>query len=157
MVAQTQQFGDFSGYNGNGSNGNPPNGDSDSGSGSSSGFDIAPGPISGGNPGSRPGHLGSGFDFAEATRLRAMHGIMAAIAMVALFPSGAILVRLVPGRAGLWLHSLLQMLSLGMLVSAVAVGIHLVQMMRGETGIDLVRACPLILPSSPRFGRGCVC
>jgi hypothetical protein len=94
--------------------------------------------LNGGNPGSRPGNFGNGFDLAEATRMRAIHGIMGAIAVVALFPSGAIIMRLVPGRCGLWLHSLVQMLALGTLVSAVALGIRLVQQMRGETGVDLV-------------------
>ncbi|KAH6617152.1 hypothetical protein F5144DRAFT_585612 [Chaetomium tenue] len=98
--------------------------------------EYASGPVVGGSPGPRPNH--PGYDRARATQIRAIHGILAVIAMAALFPSGAILVRLIPGRGGFWIHSLMQMLSLAVLASAVAVGIYLVQLMRGQTGVDLM-------------------
>lgn len=61
--------------------------------------------------------------------------------MVVLFPSGAMLMRLFPGKVGLWLHSIMQVIALGVLIAAVALGIRLVEQMR-EFGIDLVSLPP---------------
>lgn len=131
----------------------PPKCSSDGSSFSSYGFNSSAeyesGPVVGGSPGPRPNH--PGYDRAQATQLRAIHGILAATAVAALFPSGAILVRLIPGRAGFWVHSLMQMLSLTVLASAVAMGVYLIQLMRGQTGVDLVSACPLVVPPPCSF------
>ncbi|KAK4145604.1 uncharacterized protein C8A04DRAFT_26602 [Dichotomopilus funicola] len=114
-TALAQQSGGYYSGNGNPSNGQGPGGNSRSGFG---GF-------------------GGNFDFDEATRIRAIHGILGAVAMAVLFPSGSMLMRLFPGKAGLWLHSIMQIIALGILVAAVALGIRLVQQMR-EFGIDLI-------------------
>lgn len=81
------------------------------------------------------------FDPDEASRVRFIHGILAAIAMVAFFPSGAMLVRLLPGRAGVWAHALTQAAGLALLVAAVGLGVQLMAEVR-EIGIDLVSAEP---------------
>jgi hypothetical protein len=77
-----------------------------------------------------------------AARTRAVHGILAAVAMVALFPSGAILMRILPGRAALWMHALVQVAALAVFLGAVGMGLLLVQEVREYIGVDLVRNCP---------------
>ncbi|KAL2175073.1 uncharacterized protein P884DRAFT_207376, partial [Thermothelomyces heterothallicus CBS 202.75] len=66
------------------------------------------------------------------------HGILGAAAMVALFPSGAILLRILPSRIGLWVHALMQVLAVCVLVAAVGLGIHLVQDLQNGTGMNLM-------------------
>ncbi|SPQ26745.1 956d8e0d-6cc6-48b4-a4b8-530511292064 [Thermothielavioides terrestris] len=108
-----------------------PGSDPGSGSGSgtgSSGF--------GPNFGNFPG--GFNFDVAEATRTRAIHGILGAIAMVALFPSGSILMRILHGRLALWMHALTQLMGLAILLACVGLGIHLVQEVQA-IGLDLFK------------------
>jgi len=69
--------------------------------------------------------------------VRATHGILGAIAMVVLFPSGAILMRVLPGRLAVWMHGVMQIISLAVLIAAVGMGIHLVVEMK-EIGMNLV-------------------
>ena len=107
---------------------------SSSGSGSGSGFGSGSDPDSG--PGFS-GFAGPGFDFDEAARVRVIHGVLGAIAMVVLFPTGAILVRVFPGRLALWAHAVMQVLALCVFVGAVGLGIHLVQEVR-DLGLNLV-------------------
>ncbi|KAL2187149.1 hypothetical protein L209DRAFT_685156, partial [Thermothelomyces heterothallicus CBS 203.75] len=80
------------------------------------------------------------------------HGILGAAAMVALFPSGAILLRILPSRIGLWVHALMQVLAVCVLVAAVGLGIHLVRDM-SDSDINshfiiglVVMACLILQP-----------
>ncbi|KAL2162304.1 hypothetical protein VTH06DRAFT_7217 [Thermothelomyces fergusii] len=119
-AAQAQQFWGFS----NGGSGSSPSSDDGSGSGSTSGSGSGSGSAPASGPGagdfvSGVGGLGATFDPERATRIRAIHGILAAAAMVALFPSGAIL-------------------AVCVLIAAVGLGIHLVQDVRNGTGMDLM-------------------
>ncbi|KAL2256513.1 hypothetical protein VTK26DRAFT_1558 [Humicola hyalothermophila] len=114
-------YGPYGSGIGGGSSG--PNSDSSSSS-SSSGPNFSGFQGSGGNGGGPP------FDIDEATRVRAVHGMLAAAAMVALFPGGAVLMRVLPGRLALWAHALAQMVALCVLVAGVAMGIRLVRIVR---------------------------
>ncbi len=71
--------------------------------------------------------------------MRIIHGVLGAIAMVVLFPGGAILVRVLPGRLALWAHAVVQVMALCVFVGAVGLGIHLVQEVR-DLGLNLVSA-----------------
>ncbi|GAB1316121.1 hypothetical protein MFIFM68171_06331 [Madurella fahalii] len=68
-----------------------------------------------------------GFDISSAERVRAIHGILGALAMVVLFPGGSILVRVVPGRLALWAHALAQLVSICVFIAAVVLGVRLVR------------------------------
>jgi hypothetical protein len=70
------------------------------------------------------------FDVDKATNYRTVHGILAAMAFVILFPVGAMTMRLVPGRAALWLHAITQVVSYIIFIAAVGLGIWLVQEVR---------------------------
>ena len=59
---------------------------------------------------------------------RRIHGILAATAMVVLFPVGSVIVRVVPGRWAVWVHAGFQMLAWAVYVAAVGVGIYLVNL-----------------------------
>lgn len=79
-----------------------------------------------------------------ALNYRRVHGIMAAVAMVVLFPIGAILVRVLPAgrpRLAVWVHSGFQTLALCVLVGAAGVGVKLARMMVTPGG-DLVSLGP---------------
>lgn len=67
---------------------------------------------------------------------RAIHGVLAAIAMVVLFPWGSILVRVVPGRWAMKVHATMQMVALGVYFLGAALGIWLVQAVQipGQSG-----------------------
>ncbi|KAK8089030.1 hypothetical protein PG997_003991 [Apiospora hydei] len=62
--------------------------------------------------------------------IRQIHGILAAIAFVGLFPIGAILMRVVPGRFTWIIHGVFQILAYGLYVAAAALGIRLVRLVR---------------------------
>lgn len=119
-MAQAQQYG---GYGGSGypySGGSGSGSSSGSGSGLGSGFGTFQG--------------GAGFDVNQASRVRAIHGILGAVAMVILFPIGSILVRVLPGRFALWGHALAQLVSTCVFIAAVGLGIHLVREVRIPVG-----------------------
>lgn len=118
-IAQAQQYGGY--YS-------PANG----GSGSGSDFGR-------GGPDGFRGALG--FDIDEASRVRAIHGTLAAVAMVALFPVGSVLVRLMPGRLALWTHAVTQLVATAVYVAAAGLGLHLVRMVQGTFG-DMVSGFP---------------
>jgi hypothetical protein len=61
--------------------------------------------------------------------------------MVVIFPTGAMLMRILPGRVALWSHGVMQILALGMLAGAVGLGLKLVEDLRGGVGVYLVRIC----------------
>ncbi|GAB1319253.1 Cytochrome b561 domain-containing protein [Madurella fahalii] len=99
------------------------------GSGSSYGGTGADG---GGNRfgGSSGFRTGAGFDVDSARNYRRIHGILAALAMVLLFPIGSILLRVLPGRIGFWAHAIFQALAFCVYVAAAALGIYLVRMVQ---------------------------
>ncbi|KAK3936582.1 hypothetical protein QBC46DRAFT_26102 [Diplogelasinospora grovesii] len=67
-----------------------------------------------------------GFDVDAAMRTRTIHGILAALAMVVLFPSGSILMRILPGRLALWGHALTQVIAFCVYIAAAGLGFYLV-------------------------------
>ncbi|KXX77776.1 hypothetical protein MMYC01_204086 [Madurella mycetomatis] len=81
----------------------------------------------GGAPGSNNSQGGADFEVSSAERVRAIHGILGALAMVVLFPGGSLLIRVLPGRLALWAHALAQLVSICVFIAAVALGIHLVR------------------------------
>ncbi|KAK4099462.1 hypothetical protein N658DRAFT_487668 [Parathielavia hyrcaniae] len=103
-------------------------------SGSGSGSASGSGPTSG-------SFAGGGFwgGMETATRTRAAHGILAAVAMVALFPTGAVFMRILPGRVALWTHAITQIVGLAVFVGAVGLGLQLVSQVRENIGLDLLR------------------
>ncbi|KAK4126952.1 hypothetical protein N657DRAFT_630874 [Parathielavia appendiculata] len=80
----------------------------------------------------------AGGGMETAARMRAAHGIMAAVAMVALFPTGAIFMRIFSGRLALWMHALTQVAGLGVFAGAVGLGLQLVSEVRENIGRDLL-------------------
>ena len=74
--------------------------------------------------------LGPGFDVQRATQLRMIHGILASVAFVGLFPIGAVLVRVVPGPLAWVVHALTQTLAYVMFVAAAVLGLYLVSMVK---------------------------
>ncbi|KAH8903658.1 hypothetical protein BR93DRAFT_947285 [Coniochaeta sp. PMI_546] len=93
---------------------------SGSGSGNNGGFGFPDGGFRG----------GVNFDVNTATRYRTIHGILAAMAFVILFPVGAMAMRLIPGRSALWLHGITQVVAYISFIVAVGLGIWLVQEVR---------------------------
>ncbi len=69
--------------------------------------------------------------------MRAIHGILGTLAVVVLFPTGGVLVRVLHGRRALWAHGLMQVLALAVLVGALGLGVHLVQEVK-HLGLNLV-------------------
>lgn len=113
-TAVTAQFrGPPSGYG-------PPDGVPGFGSGNDGGFGSSNGGFRG----------GVGFDINTATHYRTIHGILAALAFVVLFPVGAIAMRIIPGRFALWLHGITQVIAYILFIAAVGLGIWLVKEVR---------------------------
>ncbi|KAK3985488.1 hypothetical protein QBC44DRAFT_345292 [Cladorrhinum sp. PSN332] len=79
---------------------------------------------------------GPGFDIAAASHYRYVHGILAALAMVLLFPIGSILLRVLPGRLGVWAHAVFQLVATCIYIAGVGLGIYLVTVVRipGRSG-----------------------
>jgi len=108
----------------------PPDGIPGSGPGNSGGFGSSDGSFRG----------GPDFGVNKATSYRTVHGILAAVAFAILFPIGAMTMRLVPGRAALWLHALTQLVAYVSFTAAVGLGIWLVREVRiPAAGGSLVR------------------
>lgn len=57
-----------------------------------------------------------------------IHGIIAALAFVILFPLGSILIRLLPRRMALFAHATWQLFTLLVYMAAVGIGIHLIKL-----------------------------
>ena len=102
--------------------------------------DFFPGSGNGNNnPNGGNGQFGGiGFDINRASYIRNIHGIVASVAFIGLFPLGSILMRIVPGRLALWVHAVFQTLTLGVYIAAVGLGIYLAKMVRIPGGGDLV-------------------
>ncbi|KAK8138573.1 Integral membrane protein [Apiospora sp. TS-2023a] len=126
--------GDGSGSDGSGSG----SGSSGSGQGSSSGG-------GGGSNGFGPFQDGAGFDIDQAMSIRQIHGILAAVAFVGLFPIGAILMRVVPGRLTWIIHGVFQILAYCVYIAAAALGIVLVRLVRiPPDGASMANTHPII-------------
>lgn len=89
-----------------------------------------------------------GVDFQRARDLVLAHGALAAIAFVAVFPVGAVAMRLVRGRSAIFVHAGAQLIGLSLFIAAVGIGIFLVSTMRfGDR--SLVSLTPLLLQLPP--------
>ncbi|KAK0744859.1 hypothetical protein B0T21DRAFT_407933 [Apiosordaria backusii] len=127
-----------SGYRPNSNDDSPSNNpNSASGSSSTSSLTI---PFSNGNSGGYRYRNRNGsnnrppFDIQQAINYRTIHGILASLAMVVLFPLGSIILRVLPRKWGLWVHAVFQILSTCIYVAAAAIGIHLVKTVKIPTG-----------------------
>ncbi|KAK3303152.1 uncharacterized protein B0T15DRAFT_539360 [Chaetomium strumarium] len=67
------------------------------------------------------------FDPERAMKVRRIHGILAAVAMIVLFPSGSILMRVIPGPLAIWVHGMTQLVAFVLFTAAAAMGLGLVQ------------------------------
>lgn len=118
-----------------------------------------PDDAAGGSSGDQQGFRGGiTFDPTKANRARTIHGVLAAVIFVGVFPLGAILLRL---RAGtVWVHGGLQAVALAGYVAAAGIGIWLAVYVRiperdGSGSVNLV--CPPppssvpIYPQLPRI------
>ncbi|KAK4221538.1 hypothetical protein QBC38DRAFT_491855 [Podospora fimiseda] len=128
---RAQQYGGYGNPyvsgSGSGSSGSSSSGSSSSGSSSSD---------SSSSSGNFNGNFqaGASFDVNEAMRVRAIHGILAAVAMAVLFPGGSILMRIIPGRFAIWAHGLAQIAALSIFIAGVALGLQLVRIVRIPNG-----------------------
>ncbi|RYP82240.1 hypothetical protein DL769_001734 [Monosporascus sp. CRB-8-3] len=75
--------------------------------------------------GGTPGFPGDG-----AMHYREIHGILAAIAFVGLFPLGSIFVRVIPGRFAWIVHAITQTVAYIMFIGAAVLGLYLVNMIQ---------------------------
>lgn len=71
-----------------------------------------------------------GFDTATAARQRRIHGILASLTFIGLFPLGALSLRLLPGRWAFWTHAILQVAGWVVFVAAAALGFVMVRSVR---------------------------
>jgi hypothetical protein len=60
-------------------------------------------------------------------RFRTIHGILAALAFVILFPSGSILLRTIPGRLSVWVHAAAQVIAYMVYIAGAGLGIWMVK------------------------------
>lgn len=79
----------------------------------------------------------AGFDVERASYLRTVHGILALVAFVALFPLGAVLMRLVPGRMSIWFHAVTQLAALALFIASIGLGAYIVNLVQ-DGGFPLV-------------------
>ncbi|KAK6841992.1 hypothetical protein PG987_002852 [Apiospora arundinis] len=103
---------------------------SGSGSGGSGSGSSGSGQSNDGGNGFGTFQNGAGFDIDQAISIRQIHGILAAIAFVGLFPIGAILMRVIRGRFAWIIHGVFQLLAYGIYIAAAAMGIQLVRLIR---------------------------
>ncbi|KAH8195547.1 hypothetical protein TruAng_010284 [Truncatella angustata] len=73
---------------------------------------------------------GADIDPATAASYRLIHGTLAALAFVGIFPVGAILMRVVPGRFVYLVHGITQLVAYVVYICGAALGIYLVRMVR---------------------------
>ncbi len=122
-------YGPFGNGNGNGNGNGGVNSPLGSSSSSGNGF---------------PGIFGS--TLLSAMHYRTIHGILASVAIVVLFPVGSILMRVVPGRAAIWVHAIFQTLAFLLYIAGAALGLYLIKTVQIPfAGGNLVR--PLFSPS----------
>ncbi|KAJ9142328.1 hypothetical protein NKR23_g7215 [Pleurostoma richardsiae] len=106
------------GWYGNG--GSDSDGDGYSGYGSGSSDDSS-------SSGAFGGFAGADFNVETASHYRNVHGILAAIAFVIIFPLGAVFMRLIPGRFAVWIHAMTQFAGYALFIAAAALGFWLVR------------------------------
>ncbi|KAI1456571.1 hypothetical protein F4805DRAFT_220101 [Annulohypoxylon moriforme] len=70
------------------------------------------------------------FDVEKAMSYGTAHGVIAAIFFAILFPAGAILMRIIPGRHAWWIHGVFQVVAYLLYVAAAALGIRLIQIIK---------------------------
>ncbi|KAH9999727.1 hypothetical protein F4779DRAFT_154251 [Xylariaceae sp. FL0662B] len=75
-----------------------------------------------------------GFDVREASRLRTIHGILAAVAFAVLFPVGSVFMRTVPGPLAWLVHAATQITAYLLYVAAAGLGLYLVSVVRMPPG-----------------------
>ncbi|KAF2969272.1 hypothetical protein GQX73_g4303 [Xylaria multiplex] len=88
--------------------------------------------------GSVPGFPTGDFDISSVMNFPVAHGALAAIAFGFLFPLGAILMRVVPGRGSLFSHGFIQVLAYALYIAAAGLGLYLVNIMRIRPGEGLL-------------------
>ncbi|KAI0402772.1 hypothetical protein F4802DRAFT_574366 [Xylaria palmicola] len=82
--------------------------------------------------------------FKNGTRYRGLlttgvaHGVLAGISFAFLFPLGAILLRVIPGKGAVASHVFAQMLAYLLYISAAALGLYLVSNLRSPSGGSLL-------------------
>ncbi|KAL2264079.1 hypothetical protein VTK26DRAFT_2573 [Humicola hyalothermophila] len=102
---------------------------------SGSGFGPPPPGGADGFAGGPGGAMTMAVDMETVANYRRAHGIMAAVAMAALFPLGSVLVRLLPaGRLAVWAHAGWQALALCVFVAAAGLGIRVGSMVQTPGG-----------------------
>lgn len=82
------------------------------------------------NPFSNGGFGPSSDDMDSVRRQWMAHGVLGALAFVILFPTGSIMMRVLPGRAALWGHAIAQTLTYCVFISSAVIGIRLVDQMQ---------------------------
>lgn len=85
---------------------------------------------------------GAGFDYNTAMRRRSAHGIVATVAFVILFPLGAILLRIIPGRWSVRIHFVVQILAWLLYIAGFALGVVLLRMLPSGAGQSLLSSSP---------------
>ncbi len=70
---------------------------------------------------------GPGMSLKTAIHYRTIHGILAATSIAILFPVGSILMRVIPGRAAIWVHAIFQLLATALFIAAAGIGLYLVK------------------------------
>ncbi|KAI1426581.1 hypothetical protein F5Y12DRAFT_271084 [Xylaria sp. FL1777] len=134
-----------SGANGD-SSGSDTGGAGDDDSGSGNGNSVNPGgSVFGGGSGTTAGNGNGGFpsgfgsglgfsstnlDISEIMSLPVAHGALAATAFGFLFPLGAILMRVMPGRDALVAHGFVQVLAYAVYIAGAGLGLYLVSVIR---------------------------
>jgi hypothetical protein len=78
------------------------------------------------------------IDYERAAIIRLAHGVLASFVFVFVFPVGAILVRIIPGRLCVILHGLMQLLGYVLFIAAAGLGLYVVVQVRYQ-GFNLVR------------------
>jgi hypothetical protein len=140
LTVSARGGGKSGGYNSGGGTGSETDTDADAGYGATSGSGYEtdgedsfwPGGYGGGYRGGAFGSNGNraGFDVERAMDYRRIHGILAALAMVLLFPIGSILMRVIPGRLAVWVHAGFQVVTWCVYVAAAGLGIYLARMVQ---------------------------
>jgi hypothetical protein len=92
---------------------------------------------------------GFGYDVDSVMYYSNIHGVLAAVAFVGMFPLGAILLRAIPGRLAWLVHAVVQVLGYIIYVAGAALGIYLVRVIRiPPDGASLVSKQPAFQEST---------
>jgi hypothetical protein len=86
----------------------------------------------------------SGINFNAAARARMAHAVLASLAFVIFFPSGAIAVRILPGRLAVLVHFVLQIFGYLVFIAAAGLGLWVATTVRfGNFDLVSYRPDPL--------------